>query len=42
VDYQREVAAEIGFPCVVKAASLSASQGILRADGLATAVTAVA
>src|SRR6266487_3568444 len=29
-----------GFPCVVKAVSLSASQGILRADDAASAVTA--
>jgi biotin carboxylase len=32
----------VGFPCVVKAISLSASQGILRADEPATAVTAAA
>jgi biotin carboxylase len=30
----------VGFPCVVKAVSLSASQGILRADNPAAAVTA--
>jgi biotin carboxylase len=30
----------VGFPCVVKAVSLSASQGILRADDQAAAVTA--
>ena len=30
----------VGFPCVVKAVSLSASQGILRADDPAAAVTA--
>jgi biotin carboxylase len=36
-----EQAAEAtGFPCVVKAVSLSASQGILRADDKAAAVTA--
>ena len=34
------LAAETGFPCVVKAASLSASQGVLRADDPAAAVTA--
>jgi len=33
-------AAKAGFPCVVKAVSLSASQGILRADSPAAAVTA--
>lgn len=33
-------AAETGFPCVVKAVSLSASQGVLRADDAAAAVTA--
>ncbi len=36
----REAATEIGFPCVVKAVSLSASQGILRADGPAATVVA--
>ena len=30
----------VGFPCVVKAVSLSASQGVLRADDPASAVTA--
>jgi biotin carboxylase len=30
----------VGFPCVVKAVSLSASQGVLRADDPAAAVTA--
>ena len=29
-----QAAGAVGFPCVVKAVSLSASQGILRADGL--------
>lgn len=33
-------AAEVGFPCVVKAVSLSASQGILRADDAAGAAAA--
>jgi biotin carboxylase len=36
----RQAAAEVGWPCVVKAASLSASQGVLRADDPATAVAA--
>ena len=36
----RRAAGAVGFPCVVKAASLSASQGILRADDPAAAVTA--
>jgi len=36
----RETAAQVGFPCVVKAVSLSASQGILRADDPAGAVAA--
>ena len=36
----RRAAAEAGFPCVVKAVSLSASQGILRADGPDAVVTA--
>lgn len=35
-----EAAEAVGFPCVIKAVSLSASQGILRADDTATAVTA--
>jgi biotin carboxylase len=35
-----QAAAAVGFPCVVKAVSLSASQGILRADDAAAAVTA--
>ena len=39
-DSVRRAAAAIGFPCVIKATSLSASQGILRADDLAAAVTA--
>jgi biotin carboxylase len=36
----RRAAAETGFPCVVKAVSLSASQGVLRADDPAAAVAA--
>jgi biotin carboxylase len=36
----RRAAAEVGCPCVVKACSLSASQGILRADDPAAAVAA--
>ena len=39
-DSVRQSAAAVGFPCVVKAVSLSASQGILRADDQAGAVTA--
>src|SRR6266516_3428476 len=39
-DSLRQAAARVGFPCVVKAVSLSASQGILRADGPAGAVAA--
>jgi len=35
-----QAAAEVGGPCVVKATSLSASQGILRADDPAAAVAA--
>jgi len=35
-----EAAAQVGFPCVVKAVSLSASQGILRADDPAGAAAA--
>jgi biotin carboxylase len=35
-------AAGIGFPCVVKATCLSASQGVLRADDEAGAITAAA
>jgi hypothetical protein len=31
-DAVRQAAGEVGFPCVVKAVSLSASQGVLRAD----------
>ena len=38
----RRAAETVGFPCVVKAISLSASQGILRADEPAVAVTAAA
>ena len=36
----RRAAETVGFPCVVKAISLSASQGVLRADDAADAVTA--
>ena len=36
----RQAAEAIGFPCVVKAVSLSASQGVLRADDPAAAVEA--
>jgi biotin carboxylase len=39
-DSVRQAGAEVGFPCVVKAVSLSASQGVLRADTAAAAVTA--
>lgn len=39
-DSLRQAAARVGYPCVVKAVSLSASQGILRAGGPATAVAA--
>jgi biotin carboxylase len=39
-DAVRHAAAAVGFPCVVKAVSLTASQGILRADDAADAVTA--
>jgi biotin carboxylase len=39
-DVLRQVAAEVGGPCVVKATSLSASQGVLRADDPAAAVVA--
>ena len=39
-DAIRQAAGAAGFPCVVKAVSLSASQGILRADDTAAAVTA--
>jgi biotin carboxylase len=39
-DAIRQAAEAVGFPCVVKAVSLSASQGILRADDTAAAVTA--
>jgi biotin carboxylase len=39
-DWVAQAAAQVGFPCVVKAVSLSASQGILRADTSAAAVTA--
>jgi biotin carboxylase len=36
----RQAAAQAGFPCVVKAVSLSASQGVLRADEPAAVVAA--
>jgi biotin carboxylase len=36
----QDAAAQVGFPCVVKAVSLSASQGVLRADDGAGAVAA--
>jgi biotin carboxylase len=36
----RRAAETVGFPCVVKAISLSASQGVLRAGNAAAAVTA--
>ena len=36
-DVLRQAAAEVGAPCVVKASSLSASQGVLRADDPAVA-----
>jgi biotin carboxylase len=39
-DAIRQAAEAAGFPCVVKAVSLSASRGILRADDQAGAVTA--
>jgi len=39
-DALRRAAGEAGLPCVVKAVSLSASQGVLRADNPAAAVTA--
>jgi biotin carboxylase len=39
-DVIRRAAGAVGFPCVVKAVSLSASQGILRADDPAAAVAA--
>ena len=39
-DAVRHAADAVGFPCVVKAVSLSASQGILRAGNAADAVTA--
>ena len=39
-DSLRQAVAQVGFPCVVKAVSLSASQGILRADDPAAAVAA--
>ena len=39
-DSVRPAAEAVGFPCVVKAVSLSASQGVLRADDPAAAVEA--
>ena len=39
-DLVRQAAEAVGFPCVVKAVSLSASQGVLRADDPAAAVEA--
>jgi biotin carboxylase len=39
-DSVRQAAAAVGFPCVVKAVSLSASQGVLRADDPAAAAQA--
>jgi biotin carboxylase len=36
----RDAAAQVGFPCVVKAVSLSGSQGVLRADDQVGAVVA--
>ena len=39
-DAVRRAAQGVGFPCVVKAISLSASQGVLRADDPAAAVAA--
>jgi biotin carboxylase len=39
-DSVRRAAEAVGFPCVVKAVSLSASQGVLRADHPAAAVEA--
>jgi biotin carboxylase len=39
-DAVRRAAQAVGFPCVVKAVSLSASQGVLRADDTAAAVAA--
>jgi len=39
-DLLRQAAAQVGFPCVVKAVSLSASQGVLRADHPAAAAAA--
>jgi biotin carboxylase len=39
-DVLRQAAAEVGAPCVVKATSLSASQGVLRADNPVAAVVA--
>jgi biotin carboxylase len=41
-DAIRQAAAAAGFPCVIKAVSLSASQGVLRADDADQAVQAAA
>src|SRR5215471_10736365 len=41
-DAMARAAAGTGFPCVVKAVSLSGSQGVLRADDQAGAITAAA
>ena len=41
-DAVRLAADAVGFPCVIKAVSLSAGQGILCADDAADAVTAAA
>jgi biotin carboxylase len=38
----QDAAAQVGLPCVVKAVSLSGSQGVLRADDMAGAVAAAA
>lgn len=40
-DAIRQAAAAAGLPCVIKAVSLSASQGVLRADDATQAVQAV-
>jgi len=39
-DFVWQAAGEVGFPCMVKAVSLSASRGVLRADDPAAAVMA--
>jgi biotin carboxylase len=38
----KSAAEEVGFPCVVKAVSLSGSRGVLRADDAADAITSAA